>query len=229
VSGQPVSCPACGAEAPPESRFCPRCGARLGDRSGPAEPSGSTADRSRAAPSLTVLLLAVSGIALVAGIVLVALGTWVVGLVLMGIALLLLAIALEAARRRPEAAADGTPGRALGSLRARAGAATDVLLARTTARREILRRRKELMVLDSTRSDLTRELGEAVHRGDEARADEARARLDAVDEAMAAKQREIARIGEEAAEHVSRARLEVRPTELVDRDAARSASDPQET
>lgn len=228
MSGQPVSCPACGAEAPPESRFCPRCGARLGDRSGPAEPSGSTADRSRA-PSLTVLLLAVSGIALVAGIVLVALGTWVVGLVLMGIALLLLAIALEAARRRPEAAADGTPGRALGSLRARAGAATDVLLARTTARREILRRRKELMVLDSARSDLTRELGEAVHRGDEARADEARARLDAVDEAMAAKQREIARIGEEAAEHVSRARLEVRPTELVDPDAARSASDPQKT
>jgi zinc-ribbon domain len=228
MTSEALNCPACGAEAPPESRFCPQCGARLGDGSEPAEQSGSTAGRSRA-PSLTVLLLAVSGIALVTGIVLVALGTWVVGLVLMGIALLLLAIALEAARRRPEVAADGTPGRALGSVRARAGAATDVLLTRTSARREILRRRKELMVLDSTRSDLTRELGEAVHSGAEARADEARERLEAVDEAIAAKQREMARIAEEAAEHVSRARLDVQPTELVGPDAARSASDPQKT
>jgi zinc-ribbon domain len=228
MTSEALNCPACGAEAPPGSRFCPQCGAKLGDGSAPAEQRDSTAGRSRA-PSLTMLLLAVSGIALVAGIVLVALGTWVVGLVLVGIALLLLAIALEAARRRPEVAADGTPGRALGSVRARAGAATDVLLARTTARREILRWRKELMVLDSTRSDLTRELGEAVHGGDEARADEARGRLEAVDEAIAAKQREIARIAEEAAERVSRAKLDVQPTELVGPDAARSASDPQKT
>jgi hypothetical protein len=228
MTSEALNCPACGAEAPPGSRFCPQCGAKLGDGSAPAEQRDSTAGRSRA-PSLTMLLLAVSGIALVAGIVLVALGTWVVGLVLVGIALLLLAIALEAARRRPEVAADGTPGRALGSVRARAGAATDVLLARTTARREILRWRKELMVLDSTRSDLTRELGEAVHGGDEARADEARGRLVAVDEAIAAKQREIARIAEEAAERVSRAKLDVQPTELVGPDAARSASDPQKT
>lgn len=178
---------------------------------------------------MTMLLLAVSGIALVAGIVLLALGTWVVGLVLMGIALLLLAIALEAARRRPEAPAVGTSGRTLGSVRARAGAAKDVLVARTTARREILRRRKKLMVLDSTRSDLTRELGEAVLSGDQARADKARNRLNEVDQAIAAKQQEIARITEEAAEHVSRARLEVQSTELVGPDAAPSASNPQKT
>jgi zinc-ribbon domain len=227
VSGQPVSCPACGAEAPPGSRFCPQCGAKLDDGSEPAEQSGATPRRSRS-PSLTVLLLAVSGIALVAGIVLVALGTWVVGLVLMGIALLLLAIALEAARRRPQAPAVGT-GRGLGSVRARAGAATDVLLAQTTARREILRRRKELMVLDTTRSDLTRELGEAVLSGEQARVDEVRKRLSEVDQAIAANQQEIARITEKAAERVSRARLPVQPTELVGPDAAPSGSNPQKT
>jgi hypothetical protein len=228
VSAQPASCPACGAEAPAGSRFCPQCGARLGDGSEPNEQSGATPGRSRS-PSLTVLLLAVSAIALVAGIVLVALGTWVVGLVLMGVALLLLAIALEAARRRPEAPAVGASGRTLGSVRARTRAATDVLVARTTARREILRRRKELMVLDSARSDLTRELGEAVLSGEQARADEARERLNEVDQAIAARQQEIARITEEAAEHVSRARLEVQPTELVGPDAAPSASNPQKT
>jgi uncharacterized membrane protein len=228
VSAQPVSCPACGAEAPPGSHFCPQCGARLGDGSEPAEQSGATPGRSRR-PSLTVLLLAVSGIALVAGIVLVVLGTWVVGLVLMGIALLLLAIALEAARRRPEAPAAGAPGRTIGSVRARAGAATEVLVARTAARREILRRRKELMVLDSTRSGLTRELGEAVLSGGQARADEARRRLNDVDQAIAAKQQEIACITEEAAEYVSRARIEVQPTEHVTPDAAPSASNPQKT
>jgi zinc-ribbon domain len=227
VSGQPVSCPACSAEAPPGSRFCPQCGAKLDDGSEPAEQSGATPRRSRS-PSLTVLLLAVSGIALVAGIVLVALGTWVVGLVLMGIALLLLAIALEAARRRPQAPAVGT-GRGLGSVRARAGAATAVLVAQTTARRETLRRRKELMVLDTTRSDLTRELGEAVLSGEQARVDEVRKRLSEVDQAIAANQQEIARITEKAAERVSRARLPVQPTELVGPDAAHSGSNPQKT
>jgi hypothetical protein len=104
-----------------------------------------------------------------------------------------------------------------------------VLVARTAARREILRRRKELMVLDSTRSGLTRELGEAVLSGEQARADEARRRLNDVDQAIAAKQQEIARITEEAAEHVSRARIEVQPTEHVTPDPAPSASNPQKT
>lgn len=215
-SAQPARCPGCGAETPGGSRFCPHCGTRL-------EPAGP---RWFGVPPATVLL-ALSAAALVAGIILVATGSWLAGLILVGVALLFLAGFLEAASRKPDAEIARTSADRIGGLRARAGVAAKSVAARSGARREILRRRNELAALEATRNALLKELGAAVYQGDSARVDEFQSRLRTLDESALRTQNEIAEIAQATESEVRRARLEVQQTEVVAPEPRPPGSDPQ--
>src|SRR3954447_25801523 len=107
-------CPRCGAGVPARARFCPECGTPLEEAANrtqivelPREETGPVPiNVQRAEPrwfgvAPPTFLLGVSIAVLVFGIVLFATGHWPYGLILLGIAALLLAAFMEAARRRP--------------------------------------------------------------------------------------------------------------------------------
>jgi hypothetical protein len=166
------------------------------------------------APPTAVLALAVASVA--AAIVLLVRGHLVVGSVLLGVALVLLAAFFRLARRLPRTAAGRVTLQALGSSRAWAGAAAEALTAHAAARADVLRLRRELDELAARRRERLRELGEAVYAEEEHETDSIRARVRELDELIEAKEAEMARIVAEAAERIRRARLQVRGTELLE-------------
>jgi hypothetical protein len=114
-----------------------------------------------------------------------------------------------------EAAAPDPPSRLerpVGVTRARATAAIDAFAAQTRARFGLYRLRRELGRIDRARREHFRMLGEAVHVGDEAAAERARAALRELDDAAAAREREAAALIAEAEERIRAARLSGRPT-----------------
>jgi hypothetical protein len=159
------------------------------------------------------LLFGVACAVLVLGVVLLATGHWIAGLLALGLALLLAAAFLEVGRRKPDAAVVKASVDAVDSMRARAGFAAQALLTNSAARREIVRRRAELARLGSERNALFRALGEAVYAGEDGA--EQRARIAELEERGAALEAEAAQIAEQARARVQRAHLEVQPTEVV--------------
>jgi hypothetical protein len=159
------------------------------------------------------LLFGVACGVLVLAIVLLVTGHWVAGLLVMGLALLLIAAFLEVGRRKPDAAVVKASVDAVDSMRARAGFAAQALLTSSAARREIGRRRAELARLQTEREALLHALGEAVYAGDDGT--EQRARIAELDERGAALEAEAAEIAEQASARVRRVQLEVQSTEVV--------------
>jgi len=93
-----MACLSCGAELPPNARFCPSCGA-------PTAPPGPVSYE-RVEPRLfgvtpPHLVLGVAIALLVLSLVLFATGRWPYGLIVLGVSALVFAAFLEAARRRP--------------------------------------------------------------------------------------------------------------------------------
>jgi hypothetical protein len=169
-------------------------------------------------PATLALVLAV--IALAVAVVLFATGHWPFGLILIGLAVLLGLVYLEAARRKPK------PG---GALRARAGAAADALATRRRTTRRVLALRRELQRLTLVRTRLLVELGDAVYRGDEQSTETAREQVKELDRAAAEREAEMQTVLAEAQERIQRRRLEVQPTEMVelpDEPAAPGEGDP---
>jgi len=158
------------------------------------------------------LLFGVACAALVLGVVLLATGHWVAGLLVLGLALLLVAAFLEAGRRKPDTAVVKASVSAVDSLRARAGYAAGALITTSAARREIARRRAELFRLRAEREALLRGLGEAVYLGGDG--SEQRARIAELDDQAAVLEHEATAIAEQARERVGSARLEVQRTEI---------------
>ena len=163
------------------------------------------------APPTLLLLLCVATAAL--AVVLLALGSWIPGLLVLGLTLLLVAAFLEAGRRKPDAEVVKTSVAAVDSVRARAGFAADSWRTRSTARKEVLRRRNELLRLEARREELVRALGEATYRGDPGTG--VRSELAALDEQRSRLDREIADVAARAQERVVEGRLQVQPTEVV--------------
>jgi hypothetical protein len=139
-------------------------------------------------------------------------GTWVAGLLVLGLALLFAAGFLEAGRRKPDAPVVRASVDAVDTMRARAGFTAHAFLTRSSARREIGRRRAEAFRLSSERERLLRELGGAVYAGGDGAAE--RERIAALDERVAALEQEAAEIAEQARNRVEEARLHVQPTEV---------------
>jgi len=187
----------------------------------PEETGRVPVERVRVEPRLygvtpTMLVLVLAGAALALAIVSFVLGRWPIGLVLLGAALLLLALFAETARRRPVGRVSRASAEALDHFRARAGAAADTLATRGRATGRLYTLRRELRRMAALRNQLLFELGAAVYRGDDQARDEARGRIDELDRLTASREAQMQEILASAQHRIERRRLEVQPTEVAE-------------
>jgi len=161
-------------------------------------------------PPLALLLLAL--IAVAAAVALFAAGSWPYGLILVGVAALIVAGFLEVARRRPDSRLTSYAASSAASARERAAAAVDRLLARSSAAAEAQRVRNAQAALEADRRASMLELGEAVHRDDEPAAQAARARLAELDAIEVDLRDRLAARLSSAEERIRRSKLSVQET-----------------
>ena len=133
-------------------------------------------------------------------------------LLLILLALLFAAGFLEAGRRKPDTPIVTASIGAVDSARARAGYTAQAYLTRSSARKEIARRRSEAMRLEGERGQLLSRLGAATYAGADGAAE--REAIAALDERIAQLEREAADIAAGAQEQVQAARRQVQPTEI---------------
>jgi hypothetical protein len=205
-----ASCANCGSRLPKNSRYCPECGRPVTeggtkvlelppDETGPVPVTVTHPDRRYYGVTPTVLALGLAAVAIVAAIVLFAVGHWPIGLILLGVGLLLLLLTVET-----------------GVFRDRAGVAADSFATRGRATTHILALRRELRKMAVLRGRLLFELGDAVYRDDEQATQAARRRLEELDEAWRQKEAEMQTVMAQAQHRLHRRRLEVQPTEMVE-------------
>jgi hypothetical protein len=157
------------------------------------------------------LLLAVAVVTLVVALILFVGGHWPYGLIVLGLAALLLAAFLEVARRRPHSSVT----RASVDVRERAGSVLETWRARAAATAEARRVQNGLFLIESERRTALLELGEAAHRGDGIAEAGVRARLAELDAGEAELRRGLDERLEQAGERIYKARLSVQDTVMV--------------
>jgi hypothetical protein len=216
------TCSNCGAELPRDARFCPACGtpADAGatsrielppDETGPVPVSFDRAEPRWFGVTPPHLLLGVAvALALLAFIVFAA-GHWPYGLILLGLAALLLAAFLEVARRRPHSPVT----RASADMRERAGSWWETWRARAAANAESRRIHSGLAIVDAERRAALLELGRAAHEGDGAAETGVRTRLSELDAEDADLRRQLEERLEHAGRRIYQARLSVQKTVMV--------------
>jgi hypothetical protein len=189
---------------PPAARFCPACGAQIDEGSERSEPHwfGVTPPQ---------LLLAITAGAFVLALILFVVGHWPYGLILLGVAALLLATFLDAARRHP----DSSVTRASLDARERTRSSWQALRARQAAAAEARRIQNALLLLDSERRGALQALGAAVYAEDSAAEAEVRARLVELDSRETQLHVQLDETLSEADETIRRARLPVQETAIV--------------
>jgi hypothetical protein len=158
------------------------------------------------------LLLGVAGVAALLAIVLFAAGHWPYGLILLGLAALLFAAFMEAARRRPH---DHRPGRAGSPVRERGRSLWEEYRARSAATAEARRIQSGLILIETERTRALHELGVAAHLGDGHREAGARAFLAELDEREAGLRAQLNERLRDAGERIRQARLPVQDTMMV--------------
>ncbi|HEY5659484.1 MAG TPA: hypothetical protein VIR59_01760 [Gaiellaceae bacterium] len=205
-----ASCGTCGKRLPKGSRYCPECGRAVGDgdtkvqelpadETGPVPVTVTHAERRYYGVTPTALAVGLGAAAVAAAIVLFATGHWPIALIVLGVGVLLLLVSVET-----------------GVFRDRAGVAADAFATRGRATTRLLALRRELRRLEAARTRLLYELGSAVYRDDEQATEVARGRLDELDEAWRQREEEMHTVTAQAHDRISRRRLEVQPTEMVE-------------
>ena len=220
------SCPGCGDGLPGGARYCPSCGAAVEDPVGTTLRVEVPPDETRPGPvsfshteprwfGLTppVLLFSVTVGCFVLAIVLFASGHWPFGLILLGVAALLLAAFLELARRRPGPGAG--QGRTPTGFRERAESAWEALRARALVSGEARRIQSSVVLLESERREALLELGQAAYHGDAAAEAAPRVRLADLDAREADLRQQLEERVEIAGERIRKARLPVQETVMV--------------
>ena len=216
------TCSNCGADLPPSARFCPSCGMQVDagstvraevppSETGPVPVSVQRTEPHWFGVAPPQLMLAVAAIAFVVALVLFVTGHWPYGLILLGVAALLVAGFLEAARRRP----DSDLTRASVDARERARSSWETLRVRQLAAAEARRSQSALLLLESDRRAALQELGAAVHARDAAAEEAARARLAELDGHEADLRAHLDEALSEAGERIRKARLPVQDTVMV--------------
>ncbi len=223
-----AECVHCGAAISEGSRFCPQCGRRVGngdtrvlplpeDETGPVPIEVVQAKPRFYGVTPAALVLVLAGAAAALSVVFFVRDDWPIGLVLAGVALLLVAFFVETARRRPSGRVTRTAAGAFGHARARTSSAADSLTTRGRAMTRVLGLRRELRRLAAERDRLLYELGAAVYRADDQAIDTTRGRLDELDRQMASTEAQMQDVVTAAQERIEARRLEVQPTEVVGR------------
>ena len=222
-----ASCRVCGARLSRDARYCTQCG-RPTDAGEthildlPPEETGDVsihdvrAERRLYGVTPGTAALVVAAAALTLAIVFFATGHWPLGLVLLGVAMLLVLLFFEAARRTPRGTKSRSTAEALDGFRLRAGVAADALASRGRAARELVQIRRELRQMWAFRSQLLLELGDAVYRGDDEASRTARARIDELDRLAAQREGYMQQVVETTQQRLERRRLEVQPTMIAE-------------
>ncbi len=225
-----AKCSSCGAKLPAKARFCPECGSRSDAESGetavqelpatetgpvPVEPQVAQRRLFGVPPSTVLLVLGVGTLAL--SIALFATGRWPWGLIVLGVAIWLVTGFISQSRRLPSetsGVARASLG-ALGSVRARAGAAVETVAAHGSARIELAGLRREVSRLATERSERLRVLGEAVYEGNSAATEHSKKAIEDLDNVIKEKEMQMANVMIDAQERIDRAQLPVQPTEIL--------------
>ena len=225
-----AKCSSCGAKLPAKASFCPECGFRAGAPSGdtavqelpatetgpvPVEPQVAERRIFGVPPTTYMLVLGVFTFAL--AIALFATGRWPWGLIVLGVAIWLLTGFISQSRRLPSetsGVAQASRG-ALGSVRARAGAAVETVAAHGSARIELAGLRREVGRLTTERSERLRVLGEAVYEGNSSATEHSKQAIEDLDNAIKEREMKMANVMIDAQERIERAQLQVRPTEIL--------------
>ncbi len=225
-----AKCSSCGTKLPAKASFCPECGFRAGAPSGdtavqelpatetgpvPVEPQVAERRIFGVPPTTYMLVLCVATFAL--AIALFATGRWPWGLIVLGVAIWLLTGFISQSRRLPSetsGVAQASRG-ALGSVRARAGAAVETVAAHGSARIELAGLRREVGRLTTERSERLQVLGEAVYEGNSSATEHSKQAIEDLDNAIKEKEMKMANVMIDAQERIERAQLQVRPTEIL--------------
>jgi len=208
------TCSQCATALPEGAAFCPACGTPV---AGEQQVVSVTRIEPRffgVPPPEIVLALALLALAL-AG-VLVAERHWVIGPLVLVLGLALVPVFLSLAQRFPDAPLVRRSTAGFGSVRSRAGIVTEIGAARLRSRMRIMSLRGEIERLDAERKLRLRELGEAAYERDRSGVERGRARVAEVDAQLEARKGEVASVGAEAEERVRKARMEGRPTQIVE-------------
>lgn len=219
-----ASCQTCGAKLPAKSKFCPECGTAIasGDtlvqvvppaEDGPIPVEQHVSERRYfgVPPGGVLLVLGVLGV--IGAIALFATGLWPWGLIVLGIALFMITGFVSAKQRSP--GEDGRASQAFASVRLRAGVAKETIAAHGGARVELARLRREASALAKQRSECARELGEAVFAKNTTATKELKQRMKEIDDELAAKEAQMAKVTIDAQERVGKAKLQAQPTQVV--------------
>ena len=158
------------------------------------------------------LLFGIATATLAIAITLAILAHWIAALLLAALVLVELALFLGLARRKPDTAVAKASVRAIDRARDRAAHVVRATTVRTEAARRLTRLRHELLELDTRRDRELRELGAAVHGGDEEAAERVKRELDAIDSERDAREDEMRAIDEATREHLERGRMHVQAT-----------------
>jgi len=216
------TCPNCGATLPPEARFCAECGAPVDagstvpahippDETGPVPVSLQRSEPHWFGVPPPQLLLGLAAVTFALALILFATGHWPYGLILLGVAALLIAAFLDVARRHPESPVT----RASIDARERARSSWQTLQARQAASAEARRIQTALLQLDSDRRSALQDLGAAVYAEDATGEAGARARLAELDARRTQLHAQLDETLGAAAETIRKARLPVEETAIV--------------
>lgn len=162
-------------------------------------------------PPALALALGLAGI--LAGIAVLASGTAVAGLLLLGVGVVLMSLATDAARRWPTSAVPRLSARVAEMVRGRLGVAGVSAGAWSRAGREVVHLRGELRDLRGVREAHLLELGLAAYKEDSAQVDALRSEIGHLDERMADCEQELSAAVGRAKQRVSRKRAAVQPTQ----------------
>jgi hypothetical protein len=183
----------------------------------PHETTASPVDVSVAMPHYfgitpPTLLFGIATATLAVAITLAILAHWLAALLLGALVLVELGLFLSLARRKPDTAVAKVSVRAIDRVRDRAAYVVRATTVRTEAGRKLTRLRHELLELDTRRERELRELGAAVHAGDDEAAARVKSELVAIDGDRRAAEDEMKAIDEATREHLERGRLYIQPT-----------------
>ena len=214
-ASHPAACPSCGADSQKGSRFCPQCGARLDGDAGGARGSTFRAARHTFGLAPPALVLTLALLALVLAVVLLALGHWIAGIVLLVAGVALGRFVVWTARQLPEQRVAQLAVAASNAASGRAGFAKVSVSSWLSANRELLRVRTLQRRLVREQRALIHALGEAVFRDDAERAEQLKADARACGERIEEHERNLRLALEAARERVSRERVAIQPTEQL--------------